>query len=604
MSIEQLNCGHTLYNGRTSYVIESVLGKGGFGITYKGYSYSYDKNGDSVRQYFAIKEFFVEDWCERKEHTGYVVSTNPTREKFDNGKRDFLSEAKRLSQVSHANIVKVYDVFEENNTVYYVMEYIDGSNLNDYISSHNVLDEAHSLKILQPIFDAVKVLHQNNITHLDIKPANIMLSNEASGQPTAKLIDFGLAKHYDNKGNPTTTLRLSGCSDGYSPTEQYGGISTFSPQSDVYALGATLFHCVTGHRPPKSTETTVEHLAKLLPSSLSVNTQQAILGAMKMNKLSRTQSVDELVALLYDTNRTRRVSVDVATIPEHPLDVPTKSHNETQLPRPTKDKQQSGIVSKLIMTIIILVILILSGWIGYSYMQKIDNEKRIEKLRNDSIENERALYAAREQARQEALAKARQDSIDKARQDSIDKARQDSIDKARQDSIKRVNRVTPDLAFFNLHGPVKTLKDEDGKTWEFTPEGNLKTTPSNFTRDSKGYIVMETVDSEEWHFFNEKRYFRYNDKMQIYHIDLDGYEGGGKIDYTYDSRGLVVRDHTEYEYDELTIYKAKYTYTNIDKYGNWTTRNWIVYDTSDGEEASFENSLYDGTEYRTITYYE
>ena len=604
MSIKQLNCGHTLYNGRTSYVIESVLGKGGFGITYKGYSYSYDNNGDSVRQYFAIKEFFVEDWCERKEHTGYVVSTNPTREKFDNGKRDFLSEAKRLSQVSHANIVKVYDVFEENNTVYYVMEYIDGSNLNDYISSHNVLDEAHSLKILQPIFDAVKVLHQNNITHLDIKPANIMLSNEASGQPTAKLIDFGLAKHYDNKGNPTTTLRLSGCSDGYSPTEQYGGISTFSPQSDVYALGATLFHCVTGHRPPKSTETTVEHLAKLLPSSLSVNTQQAILGAMKMNKLSRTQSVDELVALLYDTNRTRRVSVDVATIPEHPLDVPTKSHNETQLPRPTKDKQQSGIVSKLIMTIIILAILILSGWIGYSYMQKIDNEKRIEKLRNDSIENERALYAAREQARQEALAKARQDSIDKARQDSIDKARQDSIDKARQDSIKRVNRVTPDLAFFNLHGPVKTLKEEDGKTWEFTPEGNLKTTPSNFTRDSKGYIVMETVDSEEWHFFNEKRYFRYNDKMQIYHIDLDGYEGGGKIDYTYDSRGLVVRDHTEYEYDELTIYKAKYTYTNIDKYGNWTTRNWIVYDTSDGEEASFENSLYDGTEYRTITYYE
>ena len=604
MSIKQLNCGHTLYNGRTSYVIESVLGKGGFGITYKGYSYSYDNNGDSVRQYFAIKEFFVEDWCERKEHTGYVVSTNPTREKFDNGKRDFLSEAKRLSQVSHANIVKVYDVFEENNTVYYVMEYIDGSNLNDYISSHNVLDEAHSLKILQPIFDAVKVLHQNNITHLDIKPANIMLSNEASGQPTAKLIDFGLAKHYDNKGNPTTTLRLSGCSDGYSPTEQYGGISTFSPQSDVYALGATLFHCVTGHRPPKSTETTVEHLAKLLPSSLSVNTQQAILGAMKMNKLSRTQSVDELVALLYDTNRTRRVSVDVAAIPEHPLDVPTKSHNETQLPRSTKDKQQNGIVSKLIMTIIILVILILSGWIGYSYMQKIDNEKRIEKLRNDSIENERALYAAREQARQEALAKARQDSIDKARQDSIDKARQDSIDKARQDSIKRVNRVTPDLAFFNLHGPVKTLKEEDGKTWEFTPEGNLKTTPSNFTRDSKGYIVMETVDSEEWHFFNEKRYFRYNDKMQIYHIDLDGYEGGGKIDYTYDSRGLVVRDHTEYEYDELTIYKAKYTYTNIDKYGNWTTRNWIVYDTSDGEEASFENSLYDGTEYRTITYYE
>ena len=95
----QLESGYTLSNGKCRYVIESVLGKGGFGITYKAYSIVNNNDGNCIKNYFAIKEFFVEDWCERKEHTGYVVSTNPTREKFDNGKRDFLSEAKRLSQV-------------------------------------------------------------------------------------------------------------------------------------------------------------------------------------------------------------------------------------------------------------------------------------------------------------------------------------------------------------------------------------------------------------------------------------------------------------------------------------------------------------------------
>ncbi len=174
-------------------------------------------------------------------------------------------------------------------------------------------------------------------------------------------------------------------------------------------------------------------------------------------------------------------------------------------------------------------------------------------------------------------------------------------------------RVTPDLAFFNLHGPVKTLKDEDGKTWEFTPEGNLKTTPSNFTRDSEGYIVMKTVDLGEE--VPNVLTYKYNDKMQIYHMDLDGYELGGRRYLIYDDSGIVIGEYSEYEYDELTVNMTKYVYTKTDKYGNWITRNWsitsISYDTGEGEKPSFKptgNPIFEGietgTHYRTITYYE
>ena len=137
-----LKSGYELHNGASCYVIDSVLGKGGFGITYKAYSASAD---DDHKRYFAVKEFFVEDWCERNEHTGHIASTNPTRDKFENGKRDFFSEAKRLSQVSHSNIVKVYDVFEENNTVYYVMEYLEGESLDACLKANGALVETQAL---------------------------------------------------------------------------------------------------------------------------------------------------------------------------------------------------------------------------------------------------------------------------------------------------------------------------------------------------------------------------------------------------------------------------------------------------------------------------
>ena len=122
------------------------------------------------------------------------------------------------------------------------MEYIEGESLAAYVSKHGALSEEQTRALMWPILDAMSHLHRQRICHLDIKPGNIMLGREENGDIRPVLIDFGLSKHYDNMGRPTTTVNTLGVSEGYSPREQYSGISSFSPQSDIYALGATLYY--------------------------------------------------------------------------------------------------------------------------------------------------------------------------------------------------------------------------------------------------------------------------------------------------------------------------------------------------------------------------
>ena len=595
-----LKSGYELHNGASRYVIESVLGKGGFGITYKAYSTS----ADDFKSYYAIKEFFVEDWCERNEHTGHIASTNPTRDKFENGKRDFFSEAKRLSQVSHSNIVKVYDVFEENNTVYYVMEYLEGESLDAYLKANGALAETQALALMKPIFDAVEVLHANNMTHLDIKPANIMLKKTEGGDSVAVLIDFGLAKHYDTEGNPTTTLRQSGYSDGYSPIEQYSGISTFSPQSDVYALAATLFHCLTGHRPTKSTELTEQELEEQLSANVSGNVKEAIVKAMRMGKNARTQSVAMFIDDLYKAECTQPVSIVDEEPYESEESQPIYDYDDEY-----EDEEPSS-KGKILKIIYIVVVLGFIGWFCYEYMQD-GSASNAEAMRQDSIANA------------ESLAKARQDSIAKAYQDSIVKAREDSVVKARQDSIARRTRVTPDLALFELHGPVKSVtfknrylfhnNDEFTLQLSYTEDGKLKSINYNgydynkncqFNRDGNGRI-KKIITS-----FNEKDdfYITYDKNNRPIKIFNEGLEWDGTITYKYNASGFIVSENS-YSGGEGCYGRTlnQYSNFNVDKYGNWTSRTSSTaykewYD--GGEEPMSYSNGGTGTEYRTITYYE
>lgn len=295
---ESLKIGTVLRNGRFSYTIEKVLGAGGFGITYK-VSTLVKVDGDSVKMFFAVKEHFIREWCDRDNDTGDVVVSPQMRSKLNESKRDFLSEARRLSQLRHSNIVRVYEQFEENDTAYYVMEYIEGENLRDFVATNGVMPHSFMIKFFAPLCEAVRTLHYNKMTHLDIKPANVMIRHQAK-RISPVLIDFGLSKHYDDDGNATSAIRTQGCSEGYAPMEQYAGISKFSPQSDIYALAASMLYCLTGQKPLRADAINDNVIKSSLPSSTPSNIVSAIVHAMRHSRKQRTASVELLV---YELNQ-------------------------------------------------------------------------------------------------------------------------------------------------------------------------------------------------------------------------------------------------------------------------------------------------------------
>lgn len=286
-----LPVGSVLRSGKREYRVEAVLGKGGFGITYK-VSAMEQVGRIPVRVEFAMKEFFM-DGCLRD--ASGKVSTAATKGEAADGLKDFISEARRLNSLCGQcrNIVPVDEVFEANGTACYVMEFLDGGSLADYVKKHGALSVGAAKKILKPVADAVAFLHCNRITHLDIKPGNIMF--RSNGDPV--LIDFGLAKHYDRRGNATTTVRTLAYSAGFSPAEQYVGLKQFSPQSDVYALAATFANMLTGKTPPEAIdlEFSLNDWSVCLPEEV----RPAVVHAMAYSRKDRTLSVCDFVKELY-----------------------------------------------------------------------------------------------------------------------------------------------------------------------------------------------------------------------------------------------------------------------------------------------------------------
>ena len=297
-----LPVGTILKSPKFDYRIEEVLGQGGFGITYKvSTTVMFDKV--PIFTYFTVKEHFMKDACERDD-AGNVGYSKPLQARVEESRGDFLAEARRLNEISgkNPNVVPVSEVFEANNTVYYVMEYLNGGTLRDLVKANGALSEQAALDIELPIAKAVAFLHSHRINHLDIKPENIMFRVDYhNGQRTPVLIDFGLAKHFDEKGKPTSTIRVQGCSDGFAPVEQYSGLQSFSPQADVYALGAVLYYMLVGRVPIIATEMQRDTVEKALPSGVSDAVRFAVSRAMAYNKFDRTASVTDFVSEICPT---------------------------------------------------------------------------------------------------------------------------------------------------------------------------------------------------------------------------------------------------------------------------------------------------------------
>ena len=293
---------NTILTGKSGrkYKILEVLGAGGFGITYKAVAEVKLENGMTASMFFAIKEHFMKG-CYRDADRVRVICPPTMQNDVEQSRDDFRTEAERLMKLNgqSPNIVKVNEWFDANGTRYYVMEYLDGQTLEQYAANYP-LPEAKALSLLLPVARAVELVHKEKLLHLDIKPDNIVLKTDiASGATIPVLIDFGLAKHFDKNGKPTSHLVAKGATEGYAPIEQYAEIARFAPEIDVYALGATLFFLLTGKNPPRSFDIqTVTTLMERLPADVSPRVKQALMGAMQRNNFDRTQTVAEFVVAL------------------------------------------------------------------------------------------------------------------------------------------------------------------------------------------------------------------------------------------------------------------------------------------------------------------
>ena len=221
MEITHLQPGAFLQ--KRKYQIESVLGQGGFGITYVGIQ-------TGLNRKVAIKEFYMKEFCNRDSTTRTVtVGSEGSRDLIERFRDKFIKEAQTIAGLDNSHIIRIYDIFEENNTAYYVMEYLSGGSLKDLVDREGALSEKKALEYIYQIADALNYIHLHKVLHLDIKPANILLGNNG-----IVLIDFGISKRYDEEGGQTSSTPV-GKSEGYAPLEQYkqGGVQNFSPSTDI-----------------------------------------------------------------------------------------------------------------------------------------------------------------------------------------------------------------------------------------------------------------------------------------------------------------------------------------------------------------------------------
>lgn len=299
------------------YLIGRVVGQGGFGIVYIAKDLVLDIT-------VAIKELFPSNMVTRTisnvtNSTSVVCTDDPknlslVREKF-------VKEARTIAhlqeQAGAGGIVQVRDLFEENSTAYLVMEYLQGETLKQYLEKYGNIECSQLLRMLRPVMESLDSIHKADIIHRDISPDNIMVmstkeSRQSGGTPLLKLLDFGNVKIQDASYDGSKSVFMA-VKKGYSPIEQYSTEGQIGPWTDVYAMCATIYRCLTGKLPPEPTALAGKSITA--PSQLGVkipsSTEKALMRGLTLNYHERTQNMDELIAGLYGNPRASAISPNI-----------------------------------------------------------------------------------------------------------------------------------------------------------------------------------------------------------------------------------------------------------------------------------------------------
>lgn len=278
------------------YLLGMAIGEGGFGITYIGMDLNLEMR-------VAIKEYYPNGCAVRNcsESNTVLSYSNSTQEVFEKGREKFINEARLLAKCSNlSEIVSVKDFFRENHTAYIVMEYIESITLKAYLKQNgDHIPAQKTLQMMKPVICSLSKVHDMNLIHRDISPDNIMICNNGS----VKILDFGGARDYIFSNEKSLSIMLK---PGYAPEEQYRTHGNQGPWTDVYALCATMYRCITGSVPPESLERAYQ---ESLPPILSISPDcppaaaSAIEKGMSIYPEDRFQSMQELYSALYESSQ-------------------------------------------------------------------------------------------------------------------------------------------------------------------------------------------------------------------------------------------------------------------------------------------------------------
>ena len=335
-----LSPGTLLRNG--TYRVERQLSSGGYGNTYVVTNVSFGET-------FAMKEFYIKGINERDSGSKEISVSNKENEyQFETMKSKFCKEAVRIRKLDNPHIVKVYDMFDENGTSYYIMDYIDGESLSSLLKrTGKPVTEEQLFGYLRQILSALSAIHNKGIWHLDLKPGNIMIDKRGN----VYLIDFGASKQFhDSEGKSVSTSTGLCYTPGYAPLEQMDqDFKKFGAWTDIYALGATMYNLLTVLSPPKPTDILTEGIT--LPDEVSSRTRDLISWMMRPRYLDRPQSVEDIRSYLEQgqlSSVTGKLDTDTDTEAEEETECittnPAKENDRTVY----KHESEDTIVDKLI----------------------------------------------------------------------------------------------------------------------------------------------------------------------------------------------------------------------------------------------------------------